>query len=114
MLRHNLLTFHNFADKLSWLAGFALDAEPGLVPHRLPVSVHPDETDRIHEGEEDGGEAHAARLALQVDHAGVALRGAVELADKLDSKPLKQRDVHTWDIHGPVGSGPLRILGSRD
>ena len=82
------------------LAGFAGHAQPGLGPERLPLLVHPDERHRVDEGQEDGGEAHTARLAVDVEDVGVALGGSVELPDELDAEPV-------GELLPDVGSEPV-------
>ena len=72
------------------LAGSAGHAQPGLGPERLPLLVHPDERHRVDEGQEDGGEAHTARLAVDVEDVGVALGGPVELPDELDAETVSE------------------------
>lgn len=48
--------------------------------------VHSDESDRVNEGKQDGGESDGALSAVDVDHARVALCGTVELDDAFDAE----------------------------
>ena len=82
-------TFNNLADKLSRLPGLTLDAQPVLIPDGAPLLVYPDQRHGVDEGQQDGGEPDTAGLALNVEHVGVALGGAVKLTDALHSKSEK-------------------------
>ena len=82
------LTHHNFAHELSRFTRSAHHAESWLVSDGLALLVHADQGDGIDEGQEDGGEAHAAGLGVDVEDVRVSLGGSVELSDEPDSEPV--------------------------
>ena len=102
------------ADELAGLPGLAKDAEAALVSQDVARLVDADEADRVDEGEEHRGESDRAGHAVDVEHAGVALGGAVELPDALDAEALdhlvpdlraKSVAVHDLDLVLPLLGG---------
>ena len=76
------------ADEFAGLSGLAEDAEAVLVPQDVACLVDADEAHGVDKREEYGGEPDRAGNAVDVEHARVALRGAVELPDALDAEAL--------------------------
>ena len=90
------MSHHNLANELSWLPWSASDAQSILVSDGLTLLIHPDQRHGVHKRQEDGGEAHAARLAVNVQNVGVSFGSAIELSYKLDSKSVYELLPDAW------------------